>query len=288
MRLDKLIGFKIKILALIIIGFLANSTQLFSNNTQTIEQKTDSLKCYFSLIIEAKNDFEKEDINNKILTEFRNILSLDESFTYEFTTLKNIGVINSSDNKLRIITWNLPYNDGTHRYFGFIQFQKTKKKILTFELNDQSNKIENPETKILNHNNWYGALYYKIIENKYKGSTYYTLLGADLNNLFTHKKIVEILYFSDKNLPIFGKPVFKNQKSNIMRVIFEFNAQSNMTLTYDENMQMIVYDHLSPSRPSLKGQFEFYGPDFSYDGLKFERGIWNTYQEIDVRNYMLE
>ncbi|MBI9053631.1 MAG: hypothetical protein JEY96_07415 [Bacteroidales bacterium] len=278
----------IKILISIIIIFFTNPHQIFSNNIEIIEKGEDSLKHYFSQIIAEKTDLKKELINSKILTEFRAILKVEESFNYKFDSLKNIGVLNSSDKKLRIITWNIPYSDGTHKYFGFIQFRKTKNQILTFELNDNSLKIKNPETQILNHENWYGALYYKIIENKNKGKTYYTLLGADLNNLFTHKKIIEVLYFGKKDSPVFGDSVFKNQKSAITRVIFEFNAQSNMTLTYDENMQMIVYDHLSPSRPSLKDQFEFYGPDFSYDGLKFERGIWNRYQEIDVRNYMLE
>ena len=288
--INQMPAYKRIILVLFFLSVILNSKLALSGNTEekSFKYYEDSLKYYFSLIVSERNDLEKEVLNDKALQCFRELLKLEDSFLFEFDSLNNIGVINAPDNKIRIITWNLPYNDGTHKYFGFIQFKKSKKTVTTYELNDNSNKINTPEFAILNHKNWYGALYYKIIVNKYKGNTYYTLLGADLNDILTKKKLIEILYFNRNDMPVFGKAVFKNRKLPVSRVIFEFNSQTNMVLTYDEEKQMIVYDHLSPSRPSLEGQYEFYGSDFSYDGLRFERGIWNTYLEIDVRNYEID
>lgn len=248
----------------------------------------DSLNNYFNRMAKERDDDKKEIINEKILTVFREVLNMDESFDYDFPSLKYIGNLKSDDDNLRIITWNLPYYDGTHQYFGFIQFKKNQRTVLTYELNDQSEQIKNPEFQVLSHKNWYGALYYQIIVNKYRGDVYYTLLGTDLNDLHSKKKIVDILQFDRDNQPVIGAPVFKNREKTVSRVIFEYNAKVSMGLSYDESKEMIVYDHLSPSRPSLKGQFQFYGPDFSYDGLKFENGIWNTYHDIDVRNYNIE
>jgi hypothetical protein len=34
----------------------------------------------------------------------------------------------------------------------------------------------------------------------------------------------------------------------------------------------------------MEGKYEFYGPDFTYDGLKFEKGVWIHYQNIDITN----
>jgi hypothetical protein len=34
----------------------------------------------------------------------------------------------------------------------------------------------------------------------------------------------------------------------------------------------------------MEGNYQFYGPDFTYDGLKFEKGIWVSYSNIDVTN----
>ncbi|MFW5886668.1 MAG: hypothetical protein ACOCUL_02820, partial [Bacteroidota bacterium] len=166
--------------------------------------------------------------------------------------------------------------------------KKNRWNTLTFELNDNSENISNPEFETLSNQNWYGALYYQIIVNKHWLNEYYTLLGSDLNDLHSKKKLVEILQFGQNDQPVFGNPVFKNREKAVTRIIFEYSAQANMVLTYDKDREMIIYDHLSPFRPSLKGKYQFYGPDFSYDGLKFENGIWNTYHDIDARNFNIE
>ena len=49
-------------------------------------------------------------------------------------------------------------------------------------------------------------------------------------------------------------------------------------------MKMIMFDHLSPSRPSYTGNYEYYGPDFSYDGFRFEKDAWVLTEQIDMRN----
>lgn len=242
----------------------------------------------FTKIANERKDYIKDQINTELLVDFRALIQDKKTFTNKFDSLKNVGVLISPDEKVKIITWNIPYSDGTHEYFGFIQYKKTKRKILTFELNDNSAKMVNPTVLELNHKNWYGALYYKIIENKYKNDVFYTLLGADLNDMLTHKKIIEVLHFNKENEPVFGKKIFRNQRSTVSRIIFEFSAQTKMLLAFDEEKQMIIYDHLAPVRPSLVGQYEFYGSDFTHDGLKFERGIWNLYQNVDVRNYNIE
>lgn len=289
MKKDNTVNY-FNIIILLTIAILFQSNNVFGDNedSRELEIYEDSIKYYFTLLANERVDVNKVEYNDQIIKFFKELLIDENSFTYPFNSLKNIGVINSDNGKLRIITWNLPFNDRTHKYFGFVQYKKSKKNYRFYELNDNSEKIKKPEYAILNNKNWYGALYYKIIIKKDKGNVYYTLLGADLNTLLTKKKIIEILYFDKNESPVFGKKVFKNKTTPVSRVIFEFNAQTNMTLTYDEEKEMIIYDHLSPSRPSLKGQFEFYGSDFSYEGLKFERGIWNAYSDIDVRDYNIE
>ena len=263
------------------------NSKIIANENDQLKKLEDSLNHYFSMLLKEDNDANKIELNSKIVALFKKALQQESSFYYPFFDLQNVGLIRSDDYKLRIITWNLPYNDRTHKYYGFIQYKRNKKDYVFYELKDCSEEIKNPEMLILNSSNWYGALYYKIITNKSKGKDYYTLLGADLNNLLTKKKVIDILYFDKNNLPVFGDKVFKNKIPPVARVIFEFNGQTNMTLAYDDKKEMIVFDHLSPSKPSLTGQFEFYGPDFSYDGLKFERGIWNSYTDIDVRDYSI-
>ncbi len=264
-------------------------------NKTPLKYYEDSLKTYFNNIFYSKDDLEKKKLNQKIISIFENILTNDSSFTYPFDSLKLMGKLTSPDNMLRIYNWNLTYNDGTYEYFGFIQYYfKKEKKYLIFPLIDKSDEITTPEKASLNNFNWYGALYYQIILKKHTKKKYYTLLGWDGNNEFTNKKNIDVLYFNKNNEPCFGAQIFKIENlpattfwqagKKMKRVIFEFSSRLAMMLRYDDKLKMIVFDHLSPSKPSYEGKYQYYGPDFSYDGFMFEKGKWNYYPDIDVRN----
>jgi hypothetical protein len=56
-----------------------------------------------------------------------------------------------------------------------------------------------------------------------------------------------------------------------------------MNLSYNEKMKMIVFDHLSPSESKYAGQYMYYGPDFSYDGLLFKDKKWFYQAHLDLK-----
>jgi hypothetical protein len=260
---------------------------LFSQHTDTtsIHKYEQILSELFDRISNHNNDLQKERINSEIVDTFEKVLAIEGSFSYPFDSLSYVGKITSNDNKLRIYTWNLPYMNGTHKYFGFIQYYPPEEKnFLLYKLIDSSENYESPENLILADTTWFGALYYEIAEKKHEGNTYYTLLGFDFNDFLTSKKIIEILYFKDDKLAVFGKPVFNYRNKIISRIIFEYSAKVSMVLKYNKDLKMIIFDHLSPSKPSYEGHFMYYGPDFSYDGLEFKDGIWNEVPDVDVRN----
>jgi hypothetical protein len=239
----------------------------------------------FRFMSVAASDKEKQLINSDIVTDFEQALEDPESFNYPFDSLKYIGKIKSSDQRLRIYTWNIPFQNGTHQYTGYLQLKnEMNKEPVVYKLTDQSDEIANPAEVILDNENWYGALYYDVILSRAKENRYYILLGFDFNDLFSSKKVIEILCFDDSGKPVFGKPVIETDGNLAARKIFEFSARVSMNLRYSKEKEMIIYDHLSPSRPSLAGKFQFYGPDMSYDGLKFEDGIWKVHKDIDIRN----
>ena len=94
---------------------------------------------------------------------------------------------------------------------------------------------------------------------------------------------IEVLYFINDELK-FGYPLFKSKTQVANRVIFEYSSKVVMTLKYDETSDQIVFDHLSPSQPTLSGHYEFYGPDFSYDAFRFENNSWFYKAAIDIKN----
>lgn len=256
-----------------------------TQETLYLQKEEKVMQSLYDSLANAENDDIKEDLNQTIIQKWDTILKDPASFAYPFDSLDKAGILTSPDERIRIYNWNLPHEAGTHTFFCFLQYKPEKRSdsTLLFQLFDHSSDIKNPQEAILTSNKWYGALYYRIIpiETRFD-ETYYTLLGYDPHDYLTNKKVIDVLRFRD-NKPIFGASIFKNQREITNRIIFEYGEFASMMLKYDEDKEMIVYDHLSPSKPIYEGQREFYGPDFSYDGLKYENGVWNTYFDLDLR-----
>jgi hypothetical protein len=224
-------------------------------------------------------------------------LRVKGSYNFKFDSLKSISIIYSPDNVFRLITWNLVLNDGRFHYYGIIQYNPDYTKKLKdtsnlrpfYPLIDRSEKFTNVLDTTVDHNFWWGATYYKIIQVKSKKQTYYTLLGWNGHTAISNKKIIESLYF-DQNKPMFGAPIFDlHYKKPIKRMVFEFSNQASMTLRYAEKKGYLIYESVIPTRPQDHGHPETYLPDGSYDYLIFNKklGMWIK-QEGILRDFNIE
>ena len=271
----------------IVVGFLI-SFGIFAQTAMENDLADDELRLYyqFERMYALQDDDQRMQLNDSILFGFESVLSSYGSFDYAFDSLKRIGRKYSPDQKFRIINWNIPWQDRTHTYYGFIQIPlKNEKRCEVIHLIDQSHEIEEPESAVLDAGTWFGVLYYDILLKKSFGQKYYTLLGFDFNDRFSNKKVIDVLTF-ENGLPLFGKPIFETEQGGDRqhRLIYEYAPDVVMALRYDPRFKMIVLDHLSPIEPVFEGNFKFYAPDFSYDGYKFKKGIWLYQPDIDVRN----
>ena len=241
----------------------------------------DSLAAMQKKVFFAKTDTAKFRANGKFLQLFEEVLLNTISFNYPFDSLTEVNRRVSPDKKLRIITWNISRKDGTFLYFGFIQtLHPNTHKYEIYKLIDKSSSVKNPESYISDHTKWFGMLYYAIIPT----DDYYTLLGWDGNDKLTARKFIDVLSFKKDGSPVFGKEVFKMPKKIPKRVMFEYNAQLVMTLQYNSTLNAIVFDHLAPKEGYLESQYQFYGPDFSYDAFVFKHGKWDFEEDVDAKN----
>ncbi len=243
--------------------------------------KEKELASNFELLLKADTDSLKLSICGDIEDQFLELLSNEESFVYPFSGLANMGKLTSPDELLRIFNWNCVLSDGTYRYFGILQI-KEKKAIRVEKLVDST--ADTDMMKQYSISNWGGALYYQIIPIKQKGSRSYFLLGWDGNNYQTSKKLIEILNIDSEGKLSFGSPVILWRGKVLNRVVFEYAKQARMTIQYEEKAKRFVFDHLAPSKPMYQNQFEYYGPDFSYDALEYRKGKWVLVENVDVRN----
>jgi hypothetical protein len=244
-----------------------------------------TLNRLFHRLTPALPDPDKIMVNDSIACQLAQALQMSGSFDYPFDQLKNLGKITSPDKKVRIITWNLPLSDGSCSFFGFVlRKPDNTNDPAVFRLMDKRPEIANPASASCNADNWYGCLVYELIEKKMAGQTVYTLLGYVPGGLFTSQKIIDVLWFDPAQQPRFGMPVFRYNNQTLNRMVFEYSSKAQMSLKYNEKSKMIIFDHLSPSNPSYTGTYQYYGPDFSYDGFRFNKEIWEYVKDLDMRN----
>jgi hypothetical protein len=254
-----------------------------SENKKDSTQKAETIG---DKILRSGNDSIRQLYNGFLINDFRTTLKNEDSFEYAFEKLDNVSKVYSPDHKLRFYTWIMPTDSGNHfRYFGFIQYKPSKKKPMQlFEMQELMVDSVLPLKQTLNYKQWFGALYYSIIEKKNKGIVNYVLIGWRGKTKQLTQKVIDVLSFKNDQ-PYFGQMIFQNEKLTLQsRLIFEYNADAVMSLRYDDKLNMIVMDHLSPADGFISNDHSQYGPDFSYDALKFEKGIWKYHKEIDLRN----
>ena len=210
-------------------------------------------------------------------------LAMDGAMEFPWSRLDRIGVILSEDGRLRIFTWHVMADPDHYQYYGYIQVNLRRDQIRIVELEDNLMPQRNLTRLEQTTEDWYGKLYYQIITETYKRNTYYTLLGLDFNDSRSTIKTIETISFQRRN-PRFEQGMYLVGEVQQDRMVLEYSSQVSISVRYDPSVRMITYDHLVPLHPIYRNNYEFYGPDGSYDGLKFSDGTWVFQRDIDARN----
>jgi len=238
------------------------------------------LQKQFENLTHAKSDSSKLKLSDEIMGNLKSTLKMKGSFNFPFDLLVNLGKVGSTDEKLRIYSWNCTLDNGEYRYFALLQ-KKKGRRIHCVELEHNVAIPESMESS-LSVSQWLGALYYQVVPFENKNKTCYLLLGWDGNKDRTSKKVIEILSFSKKGEVKLGLPLINWRGKRLSRVVFEYSKQAQMSLKYHGRANCVVFDHLSPSESRYANQFEYYGPDFSYDALEYKNGLWQLIEEFDM------
>lgn len=242
----------------------------------------------------SRIETERIEGNKQFLAVWESIVQNPKILDYEFTLLKDISVLSPKNKKFKLITWNLYKDDGTHIYFGYLlvnNSKRIKKGFLKFEtitsydvfkLVDRSMTVSSPERYAGSPQKWFGMLYTQLVEC----DDFYTLIGWDGNNKLTQRKFIDVLYFKSNGDPVFGKDVFKFPRKNPRRLMFEYSTDITMSVRYNEKRNQIIYSHLSSKKEGtlLEGEYQYYGPDGSFDALEMKKGKWVTIEDVDVKS----
>jgi hypothetical protein len=245
----------------------------------------DVLTIYADSIQKANTDLVRIDYTAKFDSLLYKVLQDEKSFTYPFDSLKNLSVLTSKSQLLRVYTFICPFKGGKrYRYYGFVQWRNKKgEPVQLIKLTEAMPDRQLAEKLMLHHQQWPGALYYKMISTSVKGRTFYTLLGwRGIDNEST-MKVIDVIAIENGKIS-FGAPLFQTDFGLRQRILFEYNAGAVMSMSYDEKKKRIVFDHLSPPSPQLSGNFKTYGPDFTYDAYQWKQGKWMLIKNVEPRN----
>jgi hypothetical protein len=255
-------------------------------NNKLIAEYEDTLKVIAHKIMNAESEEQRRLANNAFITNLNQALQYEKSFAFPFDSLVTISRIKSPDNIFRIFNWLLRKDNGTYEYYCIVHYHnKSRKRYDLITLTDNSANIRNPEHADLDAANWYGGLIYDIAYIKKTGLKYYTILSYDLNDSYSRKKILDVMYFSGKNKIKFGLPIFKKSKNESQkRVILEYDSKTSVSVKYHKEKKQIIFDHLVPTRKDLEGLYEYYIPEGTFNSYNFKNGKWWLEEDIDIRN----
>jgi hypothetical protein len=248
----------------------------FESRLQTLANK----------ILTANSDSLKDEANKLLIEDVEEVLLLRGSFHYPFENVDKLSILSSPDKKFKLFNWVVPKENNKFEYYAYLQFyNKRKKELHYFKLTDISSFVDDEQYKVFTDGDWYGALYSEIVHTKFEKKDYYTILGWDGNNSSSTKRIVDILHFDENEEPIIGAPIFKMNDGTRYRMVLEYSKKTSATLSYNEEEDYIIFDHLEPLEGAQKGMYEFYVPSLSYDGLTFKNGKWRLVEDIPAFNH---
>ena len=282
---------------LLIATLLLTASTSFSQITiadiKVLQKKEDSLKVIAKSFLTSAETADRMRQDSLFVKTLIRSLQVKNSFNYPFDSVKGVSHLYSPDSTFRIFTWQLNFeNDyAFNRQRGAIQFKTPDGSLKLVPLTDYSEFAENPIDSARTRNNWIGAVYYNIIKTQYNGKNFYTLFGFDGNSYRTNKKWIDVLSFDAQNNPVFGgQQFFTFEKDSVKRkpqhrFAIEYKKEASTTVNYEEELQMIIVDHLisETNEPDYAWTFV---PDGDYEGFKWVNGKW---QHVDkVYDFKLE
>jgi hypothetical protein len=244
-----------------------------------LEAYTDTINALSDEMFTNPDERLRMQANHQIIRTLKNALLIENSFQYGFPELTSISVVQPEDGRFRIFTWQFTFNNNTYRYFGAIQ--KNNPQLELYPLVDYSVLMDKTERITTDNDHWIGALYYDVVKVSDGKQDYYTVFGYDGNNAFSTKKIADVLWFGEDGGIRFGAPIFDTgEKEPLFRYTMEFKKDVSAGISFSQEYQKIIFDHLIPVDDQSEGMYFNYVPDGSYEGFEWVNGHWSYIDKV--------
>ena len=265
------------------------SQRISADDLTYLKSAGDTLKEQSAITLDSENfteRFKADSLFTKVLVR---AMVKPYSFYYNFPEVSTTSFLYAPDSSFRIITWHLSLDNTKFRQRGVIQMNTKDGAIKIFPLFDVSDFTDNPLDSVRTPRNWIGAIYYKMLLNKHNNKNYYTLLGYDENNLRSTKKWMEVLWFNERQEPIFGGSIYLpsdslNPKPRLLyRYNIEYKKGTTAKFNYDEDDKIIVQDNLMSESNDANKKFTYVASGY-YEGFEWKNGQWVNIPQLYTQN----
>lgn len=210
-------------------------------------------------------------------------LAMEGSYDYPFDSLVWLSTLQAKDASFKLVTWQVEMQENEFQYHGFIQFKENESQaIFLHHTEDKSSLFKYANSKPAD---WIGAYYYQIKDVDKKGKQY-VLIGKQNSDAYTTRKIAEVLNVDKKNYTVsFGSPIFlketKGRKPDMLnRIVHSYSSDVMGTMAYDEEMNLLVFDHTIAVMGRMPGQGPTSVPDGSFVAYKPKGEKWYFQEKV--------
>ncbi|HAD98590.1 MAG TPA: hypothetical protein DCG19_14360 [Cryomorphaceae bacterium] len=238
-------------------------------------------------VILENPEFKKRDSANRHFTTLlKEYISTEQGYRDPLKQVSNMLRLSEKNGEFHIYTWQMPDSTFTYRQYGLVAAQ-TRRGVEVTELEDKKSSLVEPEFRMLKADDWYGAIYYDMVPVKKGRTTYYTLLGY-VPGARINRKVVDVMTLDGRGRPKFGARIFHVEefmdqvyRKAPMRLILSYSGDYSASVRWNPETEMVIMDHLVPPEPKMKGVYQLYGPDMSYDGLEWDDDWWYLRKEVE-------
>ena len=248
-------------IVIVILFFLCSQT-LWSTSKKELASS-------FEAIYTQNSDKAKVNQSKDFKRLLRTYITANNALEADLTGLRMFSEKEGKD-RFRIFNWNVPLEDG-NLYECLFAVPNSNGEITIIECKPTKKSEEKIANRIMSNKDWPAALYYNIIPMNKGKCNQFVLLGWDGKDGLTNRKVIEILTLGEKNLK-FGANKFKEVSKPIKRFVLEYGEDATVSINFDEKFNRFIFDHLSPTRQDLEGQFQFYVPDMTFDAFVLKKG----------------
>ena len=272
--MKKLLSFPVLFFATLLLGLsglLGFSNPLAAQQLDSLALVEDSLSASFNGIMSAMDDASRKQADEQLEAQVSRACHLPGFMDYPFTKLDHVAKVYSSDNLVRIFSWDVPFQDGSYKYHLFILHRKDvhAKPQISHWIQTSSLDDDGLLHRAITTGNWYGALYYSIIPLEQNNTKQYLLLGWDGANEKVNRKVMDVLSFKHK-VPQMGTPIFITNGKPQFRVVLTYMNDVSEKMDWYPDQKAVIYPQLETVKEGMQNDPEFLAPGASFNGYFLE------------------